>query len=476
MTQENQKKEPSFGYAILTVVIAFGIIMIPAVFLGAKTQPLFLISWLVTIPLCMRLGFTYKELQKGMLEFMARCLTPMTIVLCVGAMVGLWNASGTVAMVTKICLSLIDPSFFMVMAFLICLVFSLFTGTSFGTCGTAGVALMGVGLSMGLDPVVVAAPIIVGAFFGDAFSPLSDSTNVASGSVGVDLFKVVKYQATMTVPSILICAVIYLIWGATMDTGSADTSTITDVIAGIEAHYNLGLVTLIPLVVVLALLVMKVPSIPSILSGAVAGFLISWLYQGYSFTDTVAYMWSGFVMDSDDAFLSTIFSRGGITSMSGTAFMFIFAFGLFGLLNTAGIIDKVVEPLTRRMTGRLSATLGTVFLGFFSNITSASGNFSFIFTGSLLKSVFERNHLNKWDLTRAMTVGCLLSGLLVPWNSNPVTVAGFLDVDPIDMIPYMFGTFITFGVLLVLTVTNIDKKFSRMARGEDQPVAEEGKE
>ena len=476
MTQEKTKKAPSFGYAILTVVIAFGIIMIPAVFLGARTQPLFLISWLITIPLCMRLGFTYKELQKGMLEFMARCLTPMTIVLCVGAMVGLWNASGTVAMVTKICLSLIDPSFFMVMAFLICLVFSLFTGTSFGTCGTAGVALMGVGLSMGMDPVVVAAPIIVGAFFGDAFSPLSDSTNVAAGSVGVDLFKVVKYQATMTVPSIIICAIVYFIWGTTMDTSGADTSTITEVISGIEAHYRLGLVTLIPLVVVLVLLVMKIPSIPSILSGAVAGFLVTWLYQGYSFTGTVAYMWSGFVMESENEFLSTIFSRGGITSMSGTAFMFIFAFGLFGLLNTAGIIDKVVEPLTKRMTGRLSATLGTVFLGFFANITSASGNFSFIFTGSLLKPVFERNHLNKWDLTRAMTVGCLLSGLLVPWNSNPVTVAGFLDVDPIDMIPYMFGTFVTFAVLMVLTITNIDKKFSKMARGEVLPEGEAGKE
>ena len=142
MTQEKTKQKPSFGYAALTVLLAFGIIMVPAVFLGARTQPLFLISWLITIPLCMRLGYTYKELQTGMMQFMARCLTPMTIVLCVGAMVGLWNASGTVAIVTKVCLSVIDPKFFMVMAFFICLVFSLFTGTSFGTCGTAGVALM----------------------------------------------------------------------------------------------------------------------------------------------------------------------------------------------------------------------------------------------------------------------------------------------------------------------------------------------
>lgn len=474
MTKET-KQTPSFGYAAFIVLLAFGLIMIPAVFLGARTQPLFLISWLVSFPLCMRLGYTYKELQTGMMQFMARCLVPMTIVLCVGAMVGLWNASGTVAMVTKICLSTIDPRFFMVMAFFICLIFSLFTGTSFGTCGTAGVALMGVGLSMGISPVVVASPIITGAFFGDAFSPLSDSTNVASGSVGVDLFKVIKYQATMTVPAILITAVVYFVWGGSMGSGTADVSSIAQVITGIEGSYKLGIVTLLPLLVVLGMLLCKVPSIPSIpsiLSGAVTGFLIAWLYQGHTFSQTVGFMWSGFTLNSNDAFLTKIFSRGGITSMSGTAFMFVFAFGLFGLLSTAGVIDKIVEPLTSRMKTRLSGTIGTVLLGFISNITSASGNFSFIFTGSLLKPVYEQNGLNKFDLTRAMTVGCLLTGLLVPWNSNPLTVCGFLDVEVIDMIPYMFAPYITAIVLLVITVTGIDKKFSRTARGEGLAEAE----
>ena len=260
-----EKQTPSFGYAAFTVLLSFGIIMIPAVFLGAKTQPLFLISWLISIPLCMKLGYTYKELQTGMFQFMAKCLTPMTIVLCVGALVGLWNASGTVAMVTKLCLAAINPKYFMVIAFFICLMFSLFTGTSFGTCGTAGVALMGVGLSMGIDPIIVAAPIIAGAFFGDAFSPLSDSTNVAAGSVGVDLFTSIKYQASVTIPSIIICAIIYFIWGSFMNTSGADLSAIDTVISGIESSYRCGIITLLPLIVVLLMLLFKIPSIPSIL-------------------------------------------------------------------------------------------------------------------------------------------------------------------------------------------------------------------
>lgn len=473
---EQEKKAPSFGYALFVTIVSFSIIMIPAVFLGAKTQPLFLISWIITIPFCMKLGYTYKELQQGIFHYCAKSLVPMTIVLCVGALIGTWNACGTVPLITKLGLLTINPKYFLVMSFVICIIFSLFTGTSFGTCGTAGVALMGVGLSMGLHPLVIASSIIGGAYFGDAISPLSDSTNVAAGSVGVDLFESIKYQAITTLPAAVICAVIFFLWGLNIDTSSVDLSSIGDVISGIEANYRLGLVPLIPMGVVLVMLLFKVPSIPSILCGSISGFLVAWLYQGQSFTSVTMSMWSGYVLESDNAFIAKIFSRGGITSMSGTAFLFIFAFGLFGILSTAGIIDKVVEPLMEKVNSRLGGTICTVILGFVSNITSASGNFSFVFTGNLMTPVYEQKHLNKWDLTRAMSVGCLLSGLLVPWNSNPLTVTGFLGVDSTQMLPYLFTPLVTAAVLIVVEVTGIDKKFSKKARGSEDQVNEKERE
>ena len=469
MSKNNSVKEkitPSFGYAAFVTLASFAVIMIPAVFLGARTQPLFLIAWMVAVILCMRLGYTYKELQKGIFEYCARSLTPMTIVLCVGSLIGTWNACGTVPMITRLGLMTINPKYFLVMAFLICICFSIFTGTSFGTCGTAGVALMGVGLSMGINPLVVASPIIAGAYFGDAISPLSDSTNCAAGSTDVELLKSIKYQAVTTLPAAVITAIIYLIWGSRLDTSGADLSSISEVVEAISASYKLGIVTLLPMVVVLVMLLMKVPSIPSILAGSISGFLVAWLYQGYSFKQCVTYMWSGFVLESDNAFISQIFSRGGITSMSGTAFLFIFAFGLFGILSTAGVIDKVVEPLMKKVNSRLSGVICTIILGTIANITSASGNFSFVFTGNLMRPVYEKNNLNKFDLTRAMSVGCLLFGLLVPWNSNPLTVCGFLGVETSEMLPYIFMPFITLAVVVFLAATNIDKKFSKMARGE----------
>lgn len=277
---------------------------------------------------------------------------------------------------------------------------------------------MGVGMSMGLDPMVVAAPII-----GGAISPLSDSTNAAAGSTEVDLLQSVKYQITTTGPAALIYAAVYCIWGMRLDLSGADMSAIEDVIASIEASYKLGGIPLIPMVVVLVMLALKVPSIPSILCGSISGLLVAWLYQGQSLKDVIQSMWSGYVLESDNAFVAQIF--------------------------TCGVIY-------------------TIILGFIANVTSASGNFSFVFTGNLMAPVYEKNHMNKLDLTRAMSVGCLLSGLLVPWNANPMTVCGFLGVEPSQMLRYMFTPFVTAGVLIFLVATGIDKKFSKLARGETE--------
>ncbi len=468
-----KRRPPGFACAASVVLVTFGAVTVPAVFGHARTEPLFLLAWLLAFPLCMRLGFSFSELQEGMFGSMARGLPSITFVLCVGAMVGLWNASGTVAMVTKLCLSSVAPRYFMLMAFLISFGFTMLTGTSFGACGTVGVALMGVGLSMGMDPLAVASPIIGGAVFGDAFSPLSVSPNLAASSAGVDLLKSIRHQATVTVPALIVAGGVFCVWGSCLHSGAADLSPIVSVTEGIGGAYKTGLVALVPLAVVLVMLLMKVPSILSLLAGTAAGFLLSWLYQGHSFRDTVSFMWSGFVLSSDSAFLNRIFSRGGITGMDSAVFMTVLAFGLFGLLSTAGVIDAIMAPLAQKMRSRSAAMLCTVLLGFLANVTSASCNFSYVFVGNLLRPVYEKNGFSRWDLTRSMTVGCLFCGLLIPWNSNPITVCDFLDVAPAQMIPFMFPTYIMFAVLVIVTVAGADRSFRKTARGEDSPDAKE---
>ena len=442
------QRKPSFGYALFTMVLILGGIMLLGAVFGFKMQVLFLLAWILAFPLCMKIGYRYDELQKGMFAFMPRCLLPVVFTISIGALIGAWNASGTIAAVTHLGMKIINPSYFQVTSFIICILFSMITGTSWGTCGTIGIALMGVALGMGFNPLVAASPIICGAFVGDSLSPLSDTTNIISGAVEVDLFTHIKYQLRITIPTILISTVIFFAMGLSSHFDTATTTEIGAIMEGISANFRLGFIPMLPVILVIALLCFKVPTIPSLLCGSVGGLAVATLYQGQSAQSVILNMWSGYSLSSGDVFIDKLFSRGGMSSMTGTAFMIVVAFGLFGILNTAGILDALVEPLSKRIHSSLAATVCALLLGLLGNLSSST-TFAEVFTSNVLNGVYDRAGLNRLDLANAMTVGCLILGLWIPWNTNPVAVAASLDVEPLQMVPYLVTPFVYLGVLLV---------------------------
>lgn len=459
MSEAKTVKKPSFAYALGTIIAVFAVIMVPALAWGSKIQPLFLLSYLVALPLCLRLGVPYKELQAGMVQSCSRAIVPIMILLINGGLVGTWIAAGTVPLIIDLGVKFLSPKFFLVAAFLMCVMCSLITGTSWGTCGTAGLALAGIGLGMGINPLLTAGAICSGAFFGDTISPLSDGPNLCAGVTGIDLFEGIKHQAKVTVPSGLICAVIYLIIGFTVGGGTVDYTSVNAISGAIESSYHLGIITIIPMIIVFAMLATKKPSIPSLLSGAVAGGVIACLVEGRSIAEIISYFWNGFSIDTGNAMANTLLNRGGITSMSGTAILFIFAFGLFGILNAAGIVDALVEPLTQRLRSKMSIIAATVVMSVLGNAIGASSNFAYVFAGNIMAPVYDRTNLHKVNLTRALAVGCTSMCTLLPWNMNAVVAAGYIGVTPVQLIPFTFFAFVTPMVLFVVTLLGFDTKY-----------------
>lgn len=66
--------------------------------------------------------------------------------------------------------------------------------------------------------------------------------------------------------------------------------------------------------------------------------------------------------------------------------------------------------------------------------------------------------MNKLDLTRAATVGCLVFSMFVPFTVMCATVTGFLGVDAITMFRYYVSMPIYLIVILVITAFNLDSK------------------
>lgn len=452
-----EKISPGFGYALFVMAACFAFIMIPAALLGVKIHVMFLLSWLIAVLLCMRLGYSYSELQSGMIKFIPKCIMPVLLILIIGSLIGAWCASGTIAYITSIGLKVINPKYFMATAFLVTLICACFTGTSFGTCGTIGVALMGVAAGMGINPYMAASAILCAAVIGDGMSPLSDTPNVIAGAAEVDMFESVKFQLPMTIPVAVISFLVFLVMGAAGDAQTADTSSITELIHAIGDSYQLGIYCIIPVILVFGLLILKFPAIPSILVGSLSALAVACVFQGESVQNVISSMWSGFSLQSDNAMVSSLFSRGGISGMTGTCVLIIFSFGLFGILNESRVLDALVEPLVARIHSRVSGVVCVMILGFLACFSS-SASFSEVFTGNIMNTVYDKAGLNKLDLARAATVGCLAMSMYVPFTVMAATVTGFLGVDAIQMMKYYISMPIYIIVILVITIFNLDKK------------------
>lgn len=451
-----ERKKPTFGYALLVMVLVFSTIMIPSLAWGAKINALFLIAWLVAIVLCLPLGVPYKELQDGMVNNCKRSIVPIMIILCVGALVGTWTAAGTVPMIISFGVQAISPHMFLATAFLLCTVCALVTGTSWGTFGTAGLALAGIGISLNVNPVMTAGAVCSGAFFGDTISPMSDSPNIASAVSDVDLFKGIKHQAKVTVPAAVICLIMYYFLGLQYRNTDVNITLIGEITETIGAHFNTGFVTLLPAIFVIILLACKIPSIPALLGGAIFGGVIGCVYQGHTVNEVITYFWSGFSIETGVDFVDTLLNRGGVTSMTSTAVMFLFAFGLFGLLDAAGIVTAFVEPFTKHMKSKLSLVVATLIMSVFGTLVGASMNFVYAFAGNIMEPIYEKRGLRKENLMRALGVGCTAMAVLVPWSLSTTVAIPFLGVEAMELVPYNFFLFVSPVVLILWTIFGKD--------------------
>ena len=173
----NVKRQPKlweaiFNFITLIIVMAVGIIIFNAdphipMFIGVISASL----------MALRLGYKWDEIESFMVNGISRAMGSIMILIVIGILIDVWIVSGVVPTMVYYVLKLISPKIYLVAALLICSITSLATGTSWGTMGTMGLALMGISQGLGIPLAATAGAVISGAYFGDKMSPLSDTTN-----------------------------------------------------------------------------------------------------------------------------------------------------------------------------------------------------------------------------------------------------------------------------------------------------------
>lgn len=450
---EKEKKNATVGGALLVMGLIVAFLCGGLILFKGSLQVLIFFSWLIVVPYAMSLGYTFVDLEEAAYDMTRKALQPGVIILGVGAMIGTWILSGTVPLLIYVGLDIITPKIFLLTTLLLCSIVSLATGTSWGTIGTAGLAMVGIGAGLGIPAGMTAGAVICGAFFGDKMSPVSDSTNLAAAVTETNLITHVKHMCYTTGPSYLICCVIFAVLGFKYGGNNLDQQSIADIMNGISSTFKLGFVPLLPAILVFGLLVTKRPAVSSIMIGAVAGALVAVLYQDASIATTLKAMNTGYSGKTGMEFLDKLLNRGGITSMYGIMGLFIFALGLGGMLQKCGILSALLSTFANRIKSTRDLLICAMLVSYVSNCIGATISFASVMTGTLMTPMFRERGIRTENLSRIIEDCGTLAGPIIPWNTGSVYAAGALGVSPFEFIPYCFLSFINPIISVIYAVT-----------------------
>lgn len=154
--------------------------------------------------------------------------TIFIVFMLIGMLTGVWRASGTIAYIITLASDFIEPSIFILIAFLLNCAVSFLLGTSFGTSATMGVITMSIGMTIGMPPAMVGGAILAGVYFGDRMSPVSTSALLVSVLTEVDLYTNIRNMAKSAVLPFLISCVIYFALGEMLPDAAASAAASAD--------------------------------------------------------------------------------------------------------------------------------------------------------------------------------------------------------------------------------------------------------
>ncbi|MGL4796748.1 MAG: Na+/H+ antiporter NhaC family protein [Paraclostridium sp.] len=341
------KKRPSVLQALTPIIFMIIALSVGYGYFKMKIEPIMVLSAFVAAIIAIRLGYTWEEMQKSIIDKIASALPATLILWSVGFLIGSLMFAGTVPMIIYYGVQMINPKFLLVTAFLASAILSIVTGTSWGAAGTIGVAMMGIAGGLGVSLPATAGAVVAGAFFGDKLSPLSDTTNLAPMAAGSDLYDHIKHMLYTTVPAAIVSLVVYLFVGLKASGDMVTPELVVTMMDQLDTMFNFNPILLLPIILVIVGSVRKWPTIPTMLGTSIFTILLGCIFQGFSPVDGFASLVGGFDVAmtgfTGEAIPEVIklVNRGGVVSVTSTTVLIFCAMGFAGIVSVSGMLDVV---------------------------------------------------------------------------------------------------------------------------------------
>ncbi len=439
--------------------------------------PMF-IGVIIATLVSLKIGYSYEAIERSMIEGITKALQSVLILSIIGILIGVWMVSGVVPSMIYYGLNILSPKVFLLATMIICSITSLATGTSWGTAGTMGIALMGIAHGLGIPAPMAAGAVLSGAYFGDKMSPLSDTTNLAPAMAGTDVFTHVKYMLKATVVSYIIAMAVFTVCGLKYGSGATELASIRELQAAIGDQFNVSPILMLPPVVVIVTIAKKMPAIPGITIGIIVAAVMSPFFQGANgnLGAILECGMNGYVSETGVAAVDDLLSKGGLMNMMFSVSMTIIAMMFGGIVEMTGqmeIIVKQILRLVRSDAGLVVATEATCIL---SNATMPEQYISIVVPGRMYAKAYTERGLHPKSLSNALESAGTVSGCLIPWNTCGVFMATTLGISAYGPGGYAPWAIFNYTQILVTAImAYIGLTVTKMTDEEKKTLAETGR-
>ncbi len=477
---------PSLGLSLIPVVVLIGLLAADVVAFGEDSsyganQIAMLLAAFVAGGIGMARGVQWKAISEAIAHSVSQTTEAIIILLMIGALSGTWLIAGIIPAFIHYGLQILEPGIFLFAACIICGLLSLATGSSWGTVGTVGVALVGIGSALGLSEGWIAGAIISGAYFGDKMSPLSDTTNIAATVGGTDLFSHIRYMTLTTVPSLVIALVVFLLvgFGGAAAADGISSAFADEFGAAVFAAFNIHIGLFIAPVVVIVLIARKVPAAAALLIGALLGALTAVVFQPNVIRDVAGYGGeaSGFALAAFKACIQSMALDSAISTSNDMANDLLTSSGMAGMLNTVWLIlcamvfgatmqaTRMLERITQAILSGVKSTFGlvgrTVGTCLAFNVLASDQYLAIVVPGNMLKDAYAERDLAPENLSRTLEDSGTVTSVLIPWNTCGVAQSGILGVATWAYLPYCIFNWVS--PLMTLTVAAVSFRIKRLS-------------
>ncbi len=435
------KRTPTLFQSLVPILCIAVFLGVGYGYLKLRIEFLLIAAAAVSGILALRLGYTYKEMEEGIVHSISKGMPAMMVVIVVGMLIGTWMSCGAIPMMIYYGLKIISPAFYLVTACIVCSIISVVTGTSYGTAGTVGVAFIGIAQGLGVPLSHAAGAIVAGSYFGDKLSPFSDTTNLAPIAAGSNLFDHIKHMLWTTTPAWLIGLVLYYFMGRGVE-GSLESEQMAQIMVTIPATFRFSLFLLLPPIITLYAAITKKPTIPGMIVSSVVAMILAMIFQDVSLVDAVDAMVHGHTSDTGLPLVDTLLTKGGMLNMMDVTLIALCAFAFAGITQRAGMLDVLLQHMTRfaHNTGRLIAATSVSSIAV--AVMTGSSFLTLLIPGELFAPAFKNMGLAAKNLSRTLEDSGTVIVPIVPWSIAGVYMAGTLGVPTTEYAPFAFLCFL----------------------------------